>query len=505
MRSELRWWGRRLATVACVAAAASGCGWILGLDEFVDAPPSGAGGGGAGGAGGTGGEATCEGEATPAAETCASPADEDCDGQDCVLWARMFGDVTAQSVDGIAAAPDGSIYIAGSFTGTLEFPPRSPISANGTDIYLAKLDGSGRGLWSKSFPTSSGQGSVAGIAVDAQGGVFVAGTITGSTDFDGTVLDPMGFDSVYVVKLDTEGLLQWANLIALSDAHRVARPAIDPNGSLIVFGSRQCVSACLPETSRLWIRKFDAAGAEAWHKWFNEVGGLTSHELGGITADPFGNVVLAASFTATETFGGHVFTNNSGFNILILKLDAQGNYIWSSNIDGGDGTLISRDIASDPQGDITIAARFSGTLTLAPGVEHAATAGDDIVVATVSSANAHLWSRSFGSADDDDLDSIAVDSDGDVTLTARLGGIVDFGGGPLTAAGDDLALVKLDATGAHLWSRVLAGRLNGSKVAAAPTSGEALLGCSAEGDVNVGSGPLRSAGAADVLVGRFAR
>ncbi|HSN98248.1 MAG TPA: hypothetical protein VLS89_08115 [Candidatus Nanopelagicales bacterium] len=40
---------------------------------------------------------------------------------------------------------------------------------------------------------------------------------------------------------------------------------------------------------------------------------------------------------------------------------------------------------------------------------------------------------------------------------------------------------------------------------AAGTDGKLLLGSTAAGDVNLGTGPLASAGDADVLVGSFAR
>ena len=45
----------------------------------------------------------CIGDVQPATENCLTPADEDCDGQDCVMWGRLFGDISNQSVTDVAA------------------------------------------------------------------------------------------------------------------------------------------------------------------------------------------------------------------------------------------------------------------------------------------------------------------------------------------------------------------------------------------------------------------
>ena len=59
-------------------------------------------------------------------------------------------------------------------------------------------------------------------------------------------------------------------------------------------------------------------------------------------------------------------------------------------------------------------------------------------------------------------ESIAFDSSGNVFVTASFEGTVDFDPGPgtsnLTSAGlDDVAVVKLDDTGAFLWARSVGG------------------------------------------------
>jgi hypothetical protein len=55
----------------------------------------------------------------------------------------------------------------------------------------------------------------------------------------------------------------------------------------------------------------------------------------------------------------------------------------------------------------------------------------------------HLWSKSFGGSGDDEGSYVSVDSSGNVYGTGYFGGNVDFGGCPLSSAGNaDIYLIK---------------------------------------------------------------
>ena len=102
----------------------------------------------------------------PVAETCASPADEDCHGHDCVRWAALFGTGGDQTVGDVAVDVAGNVFIAGVFSRVLSLDASNTLTAVGDDVYLAKLDPTGKALWSKSFSaatslaaSTSGQGS----------------------------------------------------------------------------------------------------------------------------------------------------------------------------------------------------------------------------------------------------------------------------------------------------------------------------------------------------------
>jgi hypothetical protein len=85
--------------------------------------------------------------------------------------------------------------------------------------------------------------------------------------------------------------------------------------------------------------------------------------------------------------------------------------------------------------------------------------GQDIFVAKLDPNGNHLWSKRFGDVSDGQTArSIAVDKTGAVLVAGEFAGVVDFGGGALTATGGaDAFLAKLDASGEHLWSHRYGG------------------------------------------------
>ena len=86
---------------------------------------------------------------------------------------------------------------------------------------------------------------------------------------------------------------------------------------------------------------------------------------------------------------------------------------------------------------------------------------------------------------------------GEVLVVGAFAGVVDFGGGPLTAMGNDIFVVKLDASGAHVWSKGLGGAGNhGSDgVAIDASGGVGFIGASSTASLDLGGGVKQAVGA----------
>jgi hypothetical protein len=156
-------------------------------------------------------------------------------------------------------------------------------------------------------------------------------------------------------------------------------------------------------------------------------------------------------------------------------------------------------VVHDREGNIIVAVSFSATIDFGKGPLGGTTPDFRIGVAKFGPEGALRWVRVFevepGSLSPTPFANgalsfaLAVDRRGNLALSGRNDGRLDFGGGPLEAGA---FLVKLDARGRHVWSRRLGGNNVIADELAMDASGNVLLGGSFEGMMDLGRGPLRS-------------
>jgi hypothetical protein len=120
-------------------------------------------------------------------------------------WIKSFSIPGYQEPKGVAVAADGAIAVGGVFKGPLDFGFGPHPSDAGTDIFLLKLDASGKPLWSRAFgDTTDGNYPdwLWGVGVDGAGYIYAAGTFDGIVDFcdSGLAMTEAGFTDMWVAK-----------------------------------------------------------------------------------------------------------------------------------------------------------------------------------------------------------------------------------------------------------------------------------------------------------------
>jgi hypothetical protein len=111
----------------------------------------------------------CVGEVLPGKEDCSKPEDEDCDGFACsqTIWAKQFGDTAYQGAYTVAVdKKSGDVFVAGAFSGGVQFGNDNLIEVANGDAFVAKFDADGNSLWSKQFGDAQSQ-NVRHIAVES--------------------------------------------------------------------------------------------------------------------------------------------------------------------------------------------------------------------------------------------------------------------------------------------------------------------------------------------------
>lgn len=129
---------------------------------------------------------------------------------------QMEVNTTATSIC-IAIDASGNIFTTGYFKGMVDFDPgtgtNNLTSSGEYDIFVTKLDASGKFEWAKQVGDIYYDFSNS-MSLDASGNVYITGSFTGVVDFDPGIdiarLISVGLSDIYILKLDANGNFVWA-------------------------------------------------------------------------------------------------------------------------------------------------------------------------------------------------------------------------------------------------------------------------------------------------------
>ncbi len=147
-----------------------------------------------------------------------------------------------------AMAADGSFFLAGTFTGTVDFDPSAGIdlrTAGEGNAYVTRFNADGSYAWTATLVGATGV-ALGGLAATPEGGVAAIGTYGESIDLDpgpGTDLHHTNGSShgdPFIVELGADGSWVWGTTFAgeFDQPGGVGSAiAVDPSGAVYVVGS----------------------------------------------------------------------------------------------------------------------------------------------------------------------------------------------------------------------------------------------------------------------------
>ncbi|MBI2322917.1 MAG: SBBP repeat-containing protein [Chloroflexi bacterium] len=181
-----------------------------------------------------------------------------------LAYATYLGGSSQDDSSGIAVDAAGSAYVTGR-TRSPDFPTTAGAfdrTHNGNDdVFVAKLDATGSALVYATYLGGSSQDDSSGIAVDAAGSAYVAGS-TLSTDFPTTA---GAFDQTYngggeafVAKLNATGsTLVYATYMGGSESDQATGIAVDVATNAYVTGGTNTADS--PGGTASWLSSTSAA------------------------------------------------------------------------------------------------------------------------------------------------------------------------------------------------------------------------------------------------------
>jgi uncharacterized protein (TIGR03437 family) len=228
--------------------------------------------------------------------------------------------------------------------------------------------------------------------------------------------------------------LSWVRQFGSAAADRLNALAADGTG-IYAVGS---VDATLPGQSSAgnqdcFVRKYDASGTELWTRQF---GGTANEGAQGVVVDASG--IYVSGTTGGELPGQTTAGMNDAF---LRKYDTAGNVLWTRQF-GTSAADFGSSVAADSSGVYV----FGSTFGTFPGQANAG--DDDVFVRKYDTAGNVLWTRQFGSPENDDPINAVADATG-----LYVGGTARAALPGQSYAGiDDGFVRKYDASGNVLWT-----------------------------------------------------
>ena len=297
------------------------------------------------------------------------------------------------------------------------------------------------------------------------------------------------------------GALVWARDLVKEDAEGTAAGvAVDPWGDVLVAGAFRGAL----EVAGLTLHSDDFA---AFVLKIDAAGnGLWARQSNGpargaaIAADANGDVLVAGAFHGSIDLGDGPLVPAGPQDVFLAKYDRDGGLLWSRGF-GGKGHQWPEDMAVDAWGNALIIGGLHDGADFGDGYEPSV-GETDVFVLKIGPAGERVYSKHFGSSGYDHGLGIAASESGAAVITGSFAGAMDMGGGPLVTAGsDDVFLAWLSPKGEHVWSRRIGGGGFdlGKGIALDPLGVIAVAGLST-GTVDFGGGPVAGGGVYDAFV-----
>jgi beta-propeller repeat-containing protein len=368
-----------------------------------------------------------------------------------LVYSTYLGGSGMDQGAGIAVDAAGNAYVTG-YTRSNDFPVTAGAfqtafagSAGAGDAFVAKINATGSGLVYSTYLGGNGDelnDFLAGIAVDAAGNAYVAGS-TRSTDFPTTAgafqsVHSGAFDNAFVTKLDPAGsTLVYSTFLGESLGHGIA---VDANGNAYVTGTVQGAFPTTPGSFQpngggavdAFVTKLDFTGTTLVYS--TRLGGGSFESGQAIAVDAAGNAYVTGDTRSTNfpttpgafqpTFGGALNPPNPHSppdpDAFVTKLDPSGSVLIYSTYLGGSGSERGLGIAVDADGNAYVTGWTASTnFPTTVGAFQLTLGGvtDGFVTKLNSTGIALVYSSYLGGTGNDNGSGVAVDADSNAYVT----------------------------------------------------------------------------------------
>ena len=304
-----------------------------------------------------------------------------------------------------------------------------------------------------------------GLEVAPDGSVFLAGTFQNNLVADSQVLQSRGESDIFLFKTNAQGKVLWAKRAGSSLADEVTAMTLDKNDHLICAGSFRLeadfdnlILNATQNPKAIFVVKYNSSGQLIWGKSLNGDG---LKDADAIACDQEGNIFLAGHFQDSLTVMDTTLYASGRTDFFLAKLSPNGNLIWALR-QGQSGDTRATALGLTSGGDPIVAGYFNDTTRIADTVLIANTDDRDMFLTRVSKNGQPLWARKAGGVFDKDVTGLVLDNADHIFITGYLVGVMRFSETLViqsSTGNPDFFLLKYKPDGTPLTARALGGTM----------------------------------------------
>jgi hypothetical protein len=274
-----------------------------------------------------------------------------------IQWVKPANGVSVASIGGIDYSSDGTIYVGNSLT-------LGKFSSNGDSLWTiqASID-SGQILINDVEVDPAGNF------------VYITGIVIGQATIGGVTIDagPPGEWDIFIAKFDKDGNGIWAKATGSDDnnlgdaGHGLAA---DHSGNVYLCGQYEDSTVFDSDTIKaggafwsMFVAKYDASGNVVW-----VLGGSAPSNIYFATAKDVrlvsneSAILVLAHYNTSVTFGGSTFSVTAGGDALLLKISSSGVLQWGKQSGSTFPSITANAMdVNRTTTDVTIAGNYGGS------------------------------------------------------------------------------------------------------------------------------------------------
>lgn len=360
-------------------------------------------------------------------------------------WQKCLGGSESDGSYSIKSTGDGGYILTGVVSSN-----NGDVTGNHgvVDAWVVKMTSNGSIQWQKCLGGSA-YDFANSIQQTSDGGFIISGYTESN---DGDVTGNHGLGDAWVVKLSSNGNIEWQKCIGGSNEDRANYVQQTTDGGYIMAGYTNSNDGNVygnHGSNDVWLVKLTSNGILQWQKC---IGGSNVDRANYVQQTNDSGYIIAGYSYSTD---GDIIGNHGQDDVLVLKLSSSGNIQWQKCL-GGSAYDAANAIQQTSDGGYIMAG-----FTISNNGDVSGSHGDyEAWIVRLNTSGNMQWQKCLGGTKGDYGNAIQPTTDGGYIL----GGYTSSNDGNVTGnhGGEDAWAVKLSSSGDIQWQKCFGGSTNNS-------------------------------------------